>query len=122
MPLASVVLPAPRLPINSTTPHGGNSCASRWPSAIVSSSDAVWYVGTRLRGGIHYGSGKVAQNIGGDQALLAQRARPQLPRQAMKVEGSGNRQVRLLGELRQQACDHTGENVACAAGAHGRRS
>ena len=41
MPLASVVFPAPRLPISSTTPRGGSSRASRSPSAMVSASEAV---------------------------------------------------------------------------------
>ena len=38
--------------------------------------------------------------------------------QAVQVEGGGNRQVRLLGELGQQACDHSGQDVAGAAFRH----
>src|ERR1035441_7290905 len=60
IPLASVVLPAPRLPINSTTPRRGISPASRSPSAIVSSSDAVRYLGTLL-----HRVRKILQQIGG---------------------------------------------------------
>ena len=49
----------------------GSSPASRSPSAMVSSSEAVRYVGTLL-----HGVGQILQNVGGDQVLLAVRARP----------------------------------------------
>src|SRR5450759_2366848 len=114
MPLASVVLPAPRLPISSTTPERGNSLASRSPSAIVSSSDAVWYVGTFL-----HRVRKILQNVGGDEALLAECLRAELPRETVQVNRRRHRLVRALRELRHQARDHPGEDVAAAALPHG---
>src|SRR5579875_2943792 len=41
MPLASVVLPAPRLPIRSTTARAGSRAAMRRPNSMVSSADRV---------------------------------------------------------------------------------
>src|SRR6185369_11493785 len=112
MPLAIVVLPAPRLPIKRTTPRRGNSPASRSPSAMVSSSDAVRYVGTLLHGG-----GQETQNVGRDQALFAELARADLSGEAVQIDRGRNRLVGLFRKLRQQARDHPGEDVAAAAGA-----
>src|ERR1035437_8079150 len=117
IPLASVVLPAPRLPINSTTPRRGNSPASRSPSAIVSSSDAVRYLGTLLRR-----VRKILQKVGSHQALLPECLRAELSRQSVQVNRSRHRQVRALRELRHQARDHPGEDVAASALSHRRRA
>src|SRR5262245_61223487 len=70
MPLAIVVLPAPRLPISRTAARAGSSPAMRSPRAMVSSSDAVRYSATLL-----HRVGQVLENVARDQALLAQRAR-----------------------------------------------
>src|ERR1039458_5167529 len=95
MPLASVVLPAPRLPISSTTPPAGSSPASRWPSAMVSASERVRYVATRLHGSGYGGRqadrvGQILQQIRRDERLLAQRAGAHFTRQAMQVDGGGH--------------------------------
>ncbi len=42
MPLARVVLPAPKLPTSNTTARCGSAAAMRSPSATVSSSEWVW--------------------------------------------------------------------------------
>src|ERR1035438_5205507 len=110
IPLASVVLPAPRLPISSTTPERGNSPASRSPSAMVSSSDAVWYLGTFL-----HGVRKILQKVGGDEAFIAQRQGAELARQTMQVNRRGHSLIGTLGELCHQARDHPGEDVARSA-------
>src|ERR1019366_9101594 len=117
IPLASVVLPAPRLPISSTTPERGNSPASRSPSAMVSSSDAVWYLGTLL-----HRVRKILQKVGGQQALLAERPGAELSRETVQVNRRRHRLVRALGELRHQTRDHPGEDVARAALPHGGRA
>src|ERR1035438_3759084 len=95
IPLASVVLPAPRLPINSTTPRRGSSPASRSPSAIVSSSDAVRYLGTLL-----HRVGKVLQQIGGQQALLPKRLGAEFSGASVQVNRRRHRLVHALGKLR----------------------
>src|SRR5260370_21967824 len=76
--LARVVLPAPRLPMSSTTPRRGNAAARRSPRAMVSSSDAVRYVGTRL-----HRVWKILEKIGGDQAFLPEGLRAPFPREAL---------------------------------------
>src|ERR1017187_3775088 len=117
IPLASVVLPAPRLPINSTTPRRGSSPASRSPSAIVSSSDAVRYLGTLL-----HRVRKILQQIGGQQALVPECLGAKLPRQSVQVNRRRHRLVRAFRELRHQARDEPGEDVATAALPHRRRA
>src|ERR1035441_2021296 len=128
IPLASVVLPAPRLtfsttppprrlPINSPAPGGGSSPASRSPSAIVSSSDAVRYLGTLL-----HRVRKILQQIGGQQALVAECLGAKLPRQSVQVNRRRHRLVRAFRELRHQARDEPGEDVATAALPHRRRA
>src|ERR1035437_8132018 len=94
IPFASMVLPAPRLPVSNTTPCGGSARASRSPRAMVSSSDAVRYVGTLL-----HGVRKISQNIGRDEALLPQRARADCARAPVQVNGDGHRLARLAGKL-----------------------
>src|ERR1035437_2323845 len=91
IPLASVVLPAPRLPINSTPPRRGSSPASRSPSAIVSSSDAVRYLGTLL-----HRVRKILQQIGGQQALVPECLGAKLPRQSVQVNRRRHRLVRAF--------------------------
>src|ERR1035437_553496 len=113
IPLASVVFPAPRLPISSTTPRRGNSPASRSPSAMVSSSDAVWYVGTLL-----HRVRKILQKIGGQQALFSECLRAELSREAVQVNRRRHRLAGALRELRHQTRDHPGEDVAAAALPH----
>src|SRR5450759_1721046 len=93
IPLASVVLPAPRLPISSTTPERGNSPARRSPSAIVSSSDAVRYLGTLL-----HRVRKILQKVGSQEALLAERLGAELSRETVQVNRRRHRLVRALGE------------------------
>src|ERR1019366_7646586 len=106
MPFASVVLPAPRFPIRSATPLRGNSPARRSPRAMVASSVAVRYVGTLL-----HGVRKIFQNVGGDEALLAERAR---------ADFAG--EVRTVWKLSEKAGDQAREDVAAAAGSHGGRA
>src|SRR5674476_280719 len=110
IPLASVVLPAPRLPISSTTPERGSSPASRSPSAIVSSSDAVRYVGTLL-----HRVRQISQKVGRHQALVPEYPRAELSRQSVQVNRRRHRLFRALRELRHQARDHPGQDVARAA-------
>src|ERR1039457_6345175 len=117
IPLASVVLPAPRLPINSTTPRRGNSPASRSPSAKVSSSDALRCLGTLL-----HRVRKILQQIRGQQALVPERLRAAFPRQSVQVNRRRHRLVGALLELRHQARDEPGEDVAAAALPHRRRA
>src|SRR5271157_1665371 len=112
IPFASVVLPAPRLPVSSTTPCAGSARASRSPRAMVSSSDAVRYVGTLL-----HGVRKISQNVGGDEAFLPHRPRADLAREPVQVNRGGHRLVRLTGKLRQEAGDHAHQQVAASAGA-----
>src|SRR5437763_16731414 len=40
----------------------------------------------------------------------------------MQVHSRGDRQLRLRGELSQEACYQPGEMVSCAAGSHGGRA
>src|SRR5580704_14015695 len=82
MPLASVVLPAPRLPVSSTVAPCGRDCARRSPSAMVSSSEAVRKTGTGLQG-----RGKEAKQIGGYQALLCLFGGAQFAGQAVQING-----------------------------------
>src|SRR4051794_7491558 len=96
IPLARVVLPAPRLPIRRTTPRRGSSRASRSPRAMVSSSEAVRYVGTGL-----HGLGKVLQQAGGEQAFVAGVLRGQFGGEAMQVDGGVHGLLRTAGELRE---------------------
>src|ERR1035437_943432 len=117
IPLASVVLPTPRLPMSSTTPERGKSPARRSPRAIVSSSDAVRYLGTLL-----HGVRKIDQKIGREHALLAECLGAELSGETVQVNGRRHRLVRVLRELRDQARDHPGEDVAAAALAHGGRA
>src|SRR3984957_16191411 len=83
-PFASVVFPAPRLPVNRTVARRGSSRARRSPSAIVSSSEAVRKTGTLL-----HRRGQIAEQIGGHQALLGQSRRAQLAGPAVKVDRRG---------------------------------
>src|ERR1035437_8138848 len=76
IPLASVVLPAPRLPINSTTPRRGSSAASLSPGPLVSSWDGVRYWAPPLPG-----VGKILEQIGGQRPFVAECLGPNLPRQ-----------------------------------------
>src|ERR1017187_2379654 len=122
MPLARVVLPAPRLPISSTTPRMGSSRASRWPRAMVSASERVRYVATRLHRSGYGGRqadrvGQVLQQIRGDERLLAQRAGAHFTREPMQVDSGGHGLSGAIRELRQEARDHAGEDVARSAGA-----
>src|SRR4051812_42328254 len=96
IPFASVVLPAPRLPISRTTPRLGSSPARRSPSAIVSSSELVRYVGTFL-----HRFRKVLQNVGRHQTLLPVRLRAEFARSPVQVNGGGDRLIRTLRELRE---------------------
>src|SRR5579863_2752100 len=113
-PFASVVLPAPRLPVNRTTALRGNSRARRSPKAMVSSSEAVRKTGTLL-----HRRGQISQQIGCYQALLGERVRAQLACEAMQIHCRGDGGVRLFRKLTQEAGDQSGENVACATGGHG---
>src|SRR5580700_9579472 len=97
MPLASVVLPAPRLPISSTVAPGGSVRASRSPSAIVSSSEPVRKTGTLLQG-----RREIAKQIRGHQALFGELSRAQFTSQPVQVDGSGNSQVAVFRKLGQQ--------------------
>src|SRR5207302_1762547 len=98
MPFASVVFPAPRLPISNTTPRRGNSPASRSPNAMVSSSEVVRKIGTLL-----HGVGKELENVGGDETLFAERVRADLACQSVQVDGGGDGFVELARELREEA-------------------
>src|ERR1035437_457737 len=80
IPLASVVLPAPRLPINSTTPRRGSSPASRSPSAIVSSSGGGWFVAPPPHRG-----GNIVERVGGQRAFAPAGGAPTPPRQSVQV-------------------------------------
>src|ERR1035437_3754931 len=117
IPLPSVVFAAPRLPISSTTPERGNSPASRSPSAMVSSSDAVWYLGTLL-----HRVREILQKIGGHQALLAECLGAELSGETVQVNRRRHRLAGALRELRHQSRDHPGEDVARAALPHGGRA
>src|SRR5579863_8523135 len=98
MPLASVVLPAPRLPISNTTPLRGSSRASFSPSAMVSSSDAVRNVGTFL-----HSSGQVTQQICCDQTFFAQCGSADFPGKAMHIDSGGDGLFGIAWELRQKS-------------------
>src|ERR1035438_4591397 len=94
MPLASVVLPAPRLPISSTTPPAGSSRANRWPSAMVSASERVRYVATGLHGSGYGGRqahrvGQILEQIRRDESFLAQRAGAHFTGEALQVDSGG---------------------------------
>src|SRR6516164_7443885 len=102
MPLASVVLPAPRLPISNTAARGGSSRASISPSAMVSSSDDVRNFGTLL-----HGRGQVAQQVGGDQALFAQFCCPYLAGKPVQIHGRGNRLLGVMRELGEKPGEET---------------
>src|SRR6185312_17217894 len=92
IPLARVVFPAPRLPINNTTPF--NSGASFRPSAIVSSSDRVRNVRDCTNP-----FWQIAQQIGGDHILLGQMPRSDFTGEPMQVHCGGHRSLRILREL-----------------------
>src|SRR5271156_6783123 len=103
MPLASVVLPAPRLPINRTVAPRGRVCARRSPRAMVSSSEAVRKTGTLLQG-----RGKIAEQIGGHQALFSKGGGAQFAGQAVQVDGGSDGQIGRARKLAQKAGDQSG--------------
>src|SRR5579872_1737197 len=80
IPLASVVLPAPRLPMSKTAARRGISRATFSPSAIVSSSEVVRYVGTLL-----HGLGEISQQVSGNEAFLSQGRRANLAGKAVQI-------------------------------------
>src|SRR5438128_6947516 len=102
IPLASVVLPAPRLPIRSTTPRAGSSRANFSPYAMVSSSDRV-----SMDGG-----GQVIEQLGSDEGLLGFGGGPKLSGESVEVDGRDDGSLRLLGELGEEAGDQPGEDIA----------
>src|SRR5260370_36305522 len=77
IPLASVVLPAPRLPINNTTARLGRVAAMRRPSSTVSSSECV-------SNALTHRSREITQQVGGDHAVLGDILRRQLARAPMQ--------------------------------------
>src|ERR1017187_9408935 len=85
IPLASVVLPAPRLPISSTVAPRGSVRARRSPRAIVSSSEAVRMTGTLLQS-----RRKIAEQIGGRQAFFSECRGAQFAGQSVQVDGGGD--------------------------------
>src|SRR5271154_2358072 len=115
IPLASVVLPAPRLPMSNTAARPGSSRASFSPSAMVSSSDAVRNVGTLL-----HGRGQVSQQVGCDQTFFTKLRRADLARKSMQIDRRGDGLFRIARELRYKSRDKSGEDVAGAAGRHRR--
>src|ERR1017187_1656097 len=117
MPLASVVLPAPRLPISSTVAPRGSVRDRRSPRAMVSSSEAVRKTGTLLQG-----RRKIAEQIGGRQAFFGERGDAQFAGQSVQVDGGGDGLVGVFRKLAQEAGDQTCEDIARAAGAHGGRA
>src|SRR5579863_6263500 len=85
IPLASVVLPAPRFPMRKTAALRGSSRASLSPSAMVSSSDAVLNVSTLL-----HGRGQEAQQIRRDKAFLSHFPRPNLAGKPVEIDCGGD--------------------------------
>src|ERR1039457_5178656 len=117
IPLASVVLPAPRLPISSTVAPRGSVCDRRSPRAMVSSSEAVRKTGTLLQG-----RRKIAEQIGSRQAFFGERGGAQFAGQSVQVDGGGDGLAGIFRKLAQKAGDHAREDIARAAGAHGGRA
>src|SRR5579885_2611081 len=98
MPLASVVLPPPTLPISSTTDLRGNSRAMHRPSAMVSSSECVW----KMRGALTHGLRQIAQQVGGDKGLLAQFRGSKLTAAAVQPHRREHRRFEIIRRLRDQ--------------------
>src|ERR1019366_2223012 len=98
MPLASVVLPAPRLPISSTAPE--SSGASSRPRAMVSSSVRVRQVRDFMLCNIVDRLAEVTEQVGSQHGCLAQFRACNFAREAMQIDGGGNGKVGLFLMLR----------------------
>src|SRR5579863_4089586 len=124
MPLARVVLPAPRLPIKRTTAGGENSRAREAPRETVSSADFVskTRVSLRLNGTLPHRAGQEAEEVAGDDAFLAESAGGELARAAVQPHGGEEDGGDVLGELREESGDHSGEDVTGAGCGHGGRA
>src|ERR1700686_4826823 len=105
IPFASVVFPAPRLPISSTTARFGRSSAIRRPSSMVSSSECVSNT-------LMDGPRQIVQQIGRDEALLGQLLCSEFTATSMQPHGRSNGCLDVARKLRDQACDHPCKNVA----------
>src|SRR5580692_8972433 len=101
MPFARVVLPAPRLPINNTTPCASSVPSCR-PSAMVSSSERVWNIRDSTNS-----LGEILQKVGCDHRLFRLMARGNLPRERVKVDGGRNRAIGIVWELTHQTAHHS---------------
>src|SRR5579884_2905625 len=105
IPLAKVVLPAPRFPIRSTTAWEGNSCAICSPTAMVSCSEAVSKrLTNRLR--------EEAKDIGCDERMFAEPCRAQLAGPTVNPDGGADRGLSVVRELSHHSCDQAGEDIA----------
>src|ERR1700722_20690117 len=91
MPFAIVVLPAPRLPINSTTPPV-SSAPHRRPGAMVSSSECVWNIRDSTNA-----LGEIAEKVGCNYSLFGLVARRNFPCERGQIYGGRNRPVGARG-------------------------
>lgn len=87
IPLAIVVLPAPRFPMSSTAHLRGSVRASASPAAIVSSAEDVRKCSDKRCvhsiGGFPHRLRQKLENIGGDKTLLADHRLAELPAAAV---------------------------------------
>src|ERR1700751_1542179 len=80
---------------------------------MVSSSEFV----VNLRDST-YAFRKVAEQVGGNDGVLAKLARSQFARASMQVDGACDRAPGITWKLRHQTGDHSSEDVAGAASRH----
>src|SRR4051794_35265071 len=99
IPRASVVFPAPRLPIRSTSALLGMRRASERPSATVSSSLDVRKFTHRL--------GKKSQEVRGDQRLFADLACADFPSAPVKPDCRNGGSIHVFRKLSDHARDHS---------------
>src|SRR5581483_3189208 len=62
------------------------------------------------------GLGEIAEDVGSNEALLAEFAGPDLAGQPTQIDSRRYRTARVIRELRQKTGDETGEDVAGSAG------
>src|SRR6185437_13905207 len=109
MPLASVVFPAPRLPISSTTARLGKLAAIRSPTAIVSSSERV----SNTRAFTH-GLRQEAEQVRRNQRFFSELLCAQFTRAPVEPNRRAHSGLRLLRKLRQESGHQARQNIARA--------
>src|SRR5579875_158066 len=123
MPCVSVVFPAPRSPISSTTPRSGSCFAKSLPNARVSSPECV----SKRRTNFIHRLRKRVQQVESEHRLFAPPLAGQFSAAAVQPNRRDYRFLPIIGILfgrilRQQSGNHSCEDVTRATRCHRRRT